>query len=222
MALGTKLVRELGLEAGVDTLGRWLAHHLAEVILAVENAEGVEREKAQNRAVDLILKVWSRRHDIPGRANPLKDLQNVVKVLRLLGGDAWPYAPAANPGAERLLKRAFEGLQHIVAHGAILASGVGGRRAEMAEAEGFLDKNEAHIVQAANAWLDLYSSLQRNTAGHLIWKDTADLAAMKAELEELLRCDPETRARRVFAKQIDRLAETLIELKATLGQEGID
>ena len=52
-----------------------------------------------------------------------------------------------------------------------------------------------------------------------MWEDTADLEAMKTELEELAKLDPETRARKVFVKQIDRLVETLNELKASVGRE---
>lgn len=220
LALGARIVRELELEPSVDTLGRWLAHHLAEVMLAAENAEGAEREVAQQRAIELILRVWSRRHDMPGRANPLKGLENVIAILRLLKSDAWPYTRAATPTVERLLKKAFEGLQHIVAHGVILASGAAGKPVEMAEADGFIEEDEAYVIQTANAWIDLYNSAPKNSAVRLIWEDTADLEAMKTELQELLKLDPEQRARMVFARQIDRLVETLAELKATLGREG--
>jgi hypothetical protein len=157
---------------------------------------------------------------MPGRANPLKQLENVIVILRLLSSDAWPYARAATPSVERLLKKAFEGLRHIVTHGAIIASGAAGKPVEMAEAERFVDKDEAYVIETANAWIDLYNSTQQNSAVRLMWEDTADLEAMKTELEELAKLDPETRARKVFVKQIDRLVETLNELKASLGREG--
>ena len=51
LALGAKIVRELELEPSVDTLGRWLAHHQAELMLSAENAQGAERELAQSKAV---------------------------------------------------------------------------------------------------------------------------------------------------------------------------
>ena len=175
---------------------------------------------AQKKAVELILKIWSRRHDLPGRANPLRDLENVIVILRLLSSDAWPYARAATPSVERLLKKAFEGLRHIVAHGAIIASGAAGKPVEMAEAAGFLNQDEAHVIETANAWIDLYNSTQQDSAVRLMWEDTADLEAMKTELEELVKLDPETRARKVFVGQIDRLVDTLNELKASLGPEG--
>jgi hypothetical protein len=39
LALGRHLVAELQLEQSVDTLGRWLAHHVAELIARAEAAE---------------------------------------------------------------------------------------------------------------------------------------------------------------------------------------
>ena len=90
----------------------------------------------------------------------------------------------------------------------------------MAEAAGFLNQDEAHVIETANAWIDLYNSTQQDSAVRLMWEDTADLEAMKTELEELVKLDPETRARKVFVGQIDRLVDTLNELKASLGPEG--
>jgi hypothetical protein len=39
-------VRELGFEDGVDTLGRWMAHHLAELIDKAENGATVASDQA--------------------------------------------------------------------------------------------------------------------------------------------------------------------------------
>ena len=46
LRLGARIVRELELEPSVDTLGRWMAHHLAEVMQEVESAEGSDKEQA--------------------------------------------------------------------------------------------------------------------------------------------------------------------------------
>ena len=43
--LGQHLVRELGFEDRGETLGRWMAHHLAELLDQAENAKtAAERE----------------------------------------------------------------------------------------------------------------------------------------------------------------------------------
>lgn len=60
--LGQRIVRELGLENTNDTLGRWMAHRVAELMQKADEASNdEEREKAQSECADLILRVWSRR-----------------------------------------------------------------------------------------------------------------------------------------------------------------
>ncbi len=61
LTLGARIVRELGLGPSGDTLGCWMAHHLAEVMQEAESAEGGNKELARERAVDLILKLWSHK-----------------------------------------------------------------------------------------------------------------------------------------------------------------
>jgi hypothetical protein len=222
LALGERIVRELELEPGVDTLGRWLAHHLAELILAARESEGAQREIAQKTAVDLILKIWSRRHDVPGGANPLRKLEEVIAILRFLRPDAWPYGVRDEFGSQRLLKKAFEGLQHIVAHGTLLASGISGRKVKFGEAEGFVEQDEAVLVETVNAWIDLYNSAPKGRIVSFILDDATELETAKSELEELQKLDPDLRARRLFELQIDRLIETLTDLKAALGERKDD
>lgn len=220
MALGTRIVRELKLEPGVDTLGRWLAHHLAELILAAETTLGAERDAVQKKAIDLIMKIWSHRNEIPGRANPVKELKGVVAILRFLRPEAWPYSAFERSGTAGLLKKAFEGLQHIVAHGALLAANSATHSVNVGEAEGFIDLEEARIIETANAWVELYNSAPKNSVVRFIWDNTSDLEATKRELEELQNLAPELRARRLFTMQVDRLVETLTHLKLALGPDG--
>ena len=49
--LGKSMVEELGLDPGVDTLARWMAHYVAEQIAIAENATG----DAKTIAVDMAL-----------------------------------------------------------------------------------------------------------------------------------------------------------------------
>ncbi len=70
------------------------------------------------------------------------------------------------------------------------------------------------------AWKPGDSDLQKNSAARLIWEPTVELEARKTELEELFKLAPEKRAQRIFATQIDRLIDTLTELRATLGVDG--
>jgi hypothetical protein len=58
LELGQHLVHELGIENRFDTLGRWMAHHLAELIDRAENgATKAERLDSRKNAEETILKI---------------------------------------------------------------------------------------------------------------------------------------------------------------------
>lgn len=54
MALGDKIVSALNLHKTVDTLGRWKAHHLAELVLAVRDAKKSEKIAAEAKLASLL------------------------------------------------------------------------------------------------------------------------------------------------------------------------
>lgn len=67
-----------------DTLGRWMAHYLAERISEAENAP--EREKKQIKAAcaEEILRIWAHRQTMPGGFRPFRDYGPVVRTLQSL------------------------------------------------------------------------------------------------------------------------------------------
>jgi hypothetical protein len=76
------LVRELGLADSNDTLGRWIAHHLAELMRAVDESTDPEsKAKALTQATDLIIRLWRNRDVLPGEANPLARYRDALTVL---------------------------------------------------------------------------------------------------------------------------------------------
>jgi hypothetical protein len=84
LELGRHLVHELGLEPGVDTLGRWLAHQLAELIADSEyETDPRIREAAKKRAVDTILQIWDHRAS-NDRLNPMIKLEPALQVMQAL------------------------------------------------------------------------------------------------------------------------------------------
>ena len=100
LGLGRHLVRELNLEDGVDTLGRWMAHHIAELLAAAENEKTAARqERARRRAEEAILRVWEHRAAMPGNAFPLRPYRDVIAVLERLrpGSRPFGYAGFGNP-----------------------------------------------------------------------------------------------------------------------------
>jgi hypothetical protein len=81
IALGQRILEELKLDREMDTLGRWLAHYLAEKMEhAASAAEGTARETARHECVDLILRLWERRQTWPLSA-PLKDVADQLDEL---------------------------------------------------------------------------------------------------------------------------------------------
>ena len=85
VGLGQHLVHELGLVERRDTLGSWMAHHLAELIDKAERGQTeADRLQAQKTATETILKVWEHRRSLPGKTYPLASYENVLKVLDVL------------------------------------------------------------------------------------------------------------------------------------------
>ena len=85
--LGRKLVDELGMEPSVDTLGRWMAHYIAELIDAAANARPHERAAAQKRCFDAILELWSHRAVLANGKRPFEDLEPIIQALESLDPD---------------------------------------------------------------------------------------------------------------------------------------
>ncbi len=82
LGLGRYLVRELCFESEVDTLGRWMAHHLAGLIDESENGSTTtKRTRARKEAAETILKIWSHRTSIPGNVYPLTKYSDVLKGI---------------------------------------------------------------------------------------------------------------------------------------------
>lgn len=83
--LGKLFVKELGLEPGVDTLSKWMAHYIAEkMALAEQLASDVDIEKAQKECFETILKLWEHRWSLPSGKRPLEEFESILKTLKQL------------------------------------------------------------------------------------------------------------------------------------------
>ena len=100
MALGRKLVDELGENPRADTLSRWMAHYMAELIDAAENAPQDELPASRRRCFDAILDLWSHRADLPAGRRPFEDLEPIGRALESLdpGNETPRFFSAARPG----------------------------------------------------------------------------------------------------------------------------
>lgn len=92
LGLGKHLVRELDFEDGVDTLGRWMAHHLAELMHEAEKGKTVaKRTKAKKQATETILKIWEHRKVLQRESYPLSKYEDLLKIIDRLRLDSNPY-----------------------------------------------------------------------------------------------------------------------------------
>ena len=87
--LGHHLATELGFSDSCDTLGKWMSHHLAEVMDRAEHAENPKkREEYQQQAIELILKIWEHRSSLKGDAYPLARFKGIIDSLSILSPEA--------------------------------------------------------------------------------------------------------------------------------------
>ena len=87
LALGKKLVDELGLDQSVDTLGRWMAHYIAEKMEDAEAATGEARDRKMSECSDAILKLWAHRSELPNGKRPFEEFEPIFRVPQSLDPD---------------------------------------------------------------------------------------------------------------------------------------
>jgi len=84
LELGRQLVKELGLDQSVDTLGRWMAHYIAELIQDAEKASAEEKPVKIQACCDAILNLWKHRHMLPDGKRPFEELEPILRTLESL------------------------------------------------------------------------------------------------------------------------------------------
>lgn len=84
LALGRKLVDELDLESSTDTLSRWMAHYIAELMDHAKGPLSEELAVAKKRCFDAILELWSHRAELPNGKRPFEDLEPIMRAIESL------------------------------------------------------------------------------------------------------------------------------------------
>jgi hypothetical protein len=87
LALGRKVVEELGLEPSVDTLGRWMAHYIADLITKAKGATGEEKGFLEKKCFESILTLWKHRAELPNGKRPFEELEPVIRAIESLDPD---------------------------------------------------------------------------------------------------------------------------------------
>lgn len=91
LELGKRIVKELDLEDSVNTLGKWMAHYVAEIIYKVENCDNeTEKNNLQNECSKLIIQLWKDKKHLPIQ-EPLSNLKPLLKTLEALKEDKYSF-----------------------------------------------------------------------------------------------------------------------------------
>jgi hypothetical protein len=210
LELGRHLVRELGFDDQRDTLGRWMAHHLAELIDKAENgATGTERVRARKNATETILKIWEHRASLPDNAYPLAPYKELLKVLDRLRPDDNPFryfGPPAETKRERLAADLFDSLSRLII--ALLLMKLPPREESTqvdAAAIEALSETERHVLTALQQWSELFVSTSKGSGRTRRGKKGA---AAKVNLDA------------AAVSLIDSITTTLVELRSELQEAG--
>jgi hypothetical protein len=101
LALGGRLVEQFKLREDEDTLGQWIAHHLAEKLMTHKSASGPAKAVLEADLVDTILRFWKHRAYFPRGTRPFEGYDAVLRALESLDpnpgkGRYFQYRPADN------------------------------------------------------------------------------------------------------------------------------
>lgn len=216
MALGEKIVRELELTDGVDTLGKWMAHHLASLIEDAEGSDGAQTA-ARQEAVDLILRLWEHRASMPGTADPMSALNGAIGVLDRIGPNSSPFYRRSQDMLERDLASLFDSLRKLVAHGVILVAGQKEIPEYTTDTFEHLAEEEQQFIMALGGWLSFLEQKKPTTPVINVVFGDDDQEKKKAEEETKLEgLEPEERSRVLLSQSIDDLIGNLQAYKAKL------
>ena len=83
--LGIKFTKELGLDEGVDTLSRWMAHYIAELIHDLEH--GGDKEQRHEKMLicrEAIIVLWKHIHELPNGRRPFEEIEPILRGLESL------------------------------------------------------------------------------------------------------------------------------------------
>jgi hypothetical protein len=207
VSLGKRLVEELGLADDVDTLGRWMAHYVAELIEKAETASGAEeRSQAQRECMEVVLRLWDHRSSLPEGARPLASLRPALDVLNELRADRLELASNSNEGSPwshfmREIVSTGQQCVSIILLAAAAEADLPREKKWLDDHGSMLSEEERGIIEALDGWLALQQRWDGNRAFSI-----AELA-------------PEERSSKIFSalqSLLERELEALKRLKEQL------
>ena len=192
--LGRALVEELGLDPGVDTLSRWMAHYIAELIEDAETAKIEDRPAKSAKCADAILGLWKRRHQLPNGKRPFEDLEPILRALESLdpADDTPRYFRSPRVAADETEQNAETRKWLELADGLDCSAKILIRDCLTRAAQTALDRSKEWVVLAENAGLE----------------DGIDLPVIRIITDEsdlTKASEPDDIARKILEDRINRL-----------------
>lgn len=83
LQFGEKIVKELKQAGRTDTLSKWMAHYLCDLIMEAKNCDALLRHEKEKDCFETILKLWSHREDIPWR-KPFQSFEQIIAFFEHL------------------------------------------------------------------------------------------------------------------------------------------
>jgi hypothetical protein len=206
LELGRKLVEVIGPDQHRDVLSTWMAHYIAEKMLAAETASGDDRSAKLKECADAIFAVWEHRHSMPNGMRPFEDFEAILRVLQSLDPDEDipRYSRVARTAAKEDAPEPESAKWLDVADGLDYTARILIRYCLGRASEGALEKAKEWValaeVAAAERELDL-------TVLRIVF-DEAELAGAP-DLTDIQRQEAEDRIRRL--ESFKKMAEAVIE-----------
>lgn len=227
LALGQHLVRELGLSDSTDTLGRWLAHEIAEAMTAVAQASTArQRATARREAIHLITTLWEHRDKLPGRTYPIAPFREILAAISLFTEDEsrvwWGYR--RKDPAEAMVFRAFSKLMPCLL--LLHAPDVDEVPGPGSAAYEHLEQDERAILDAVRDWLRLCTPPRSDAVPRprveIVRADDRDddRGTTESEDEDQQSDDPEAALRATALEAVALLERGLATIRARLEAPG--
>lgn len=168
--LGNRIVEELELQEGVDTLAKWMSHYLAELILrATRERSAAKRKKLEASCFALIERLWKNRGSLPRGARPLGRIEEQLDAIETMMADmvttplAYRHRAKGTTDPWLTFAIASHAIDRRMAAIALLTSflntDVGREKRWVVENSTRITKKERELIESLDRWLHNRHSL---------------------------------------------------------------
>lgn len=205
--MGKRIVKELGPERSVDTLSRWIAHYIAELIQAAETASGDERQEKMAACVKAIEDLWQHRAYFPKGQRPFEELDPILQTLESLDLNAqtFRYYPVSIEPDDKPIENAEARKWLAIAKELDYSARILIRYCLASASENAVDKSEEWVALAEAAGAD-------NGAEFSI------IRLLTSEADLLNAETPNDKERRIIENRITRLDQINEMISQLVGQ----